>query len=122
MLKAKARELMPLCQMAIPIWIMPLNRVVETFDPRNNKFDVIIIDEASQANILSLAALYLAKKVIIVGDDEQVSPDSFGVKSDEVNALVAQHLERIPNNHLFNGLTSLYVSCYSKVGTPKSKQ
>lgn len=108
MLKAKARELMPLCQMAIPIWIMPLNRVVETFDPRNNKFDVIIIDEASQANILSLAALYLAKKVIIVGDDEQVSPDSFGVKSDEVNALVAQHLERIPNNHLFNGLTSLY--------------
>jgi len=108
MLKAKARELMPLCQMAIPIWIMPLNRVVETFDPRNNKFDVIIIDEASQANILSLAALYLAKKVIIVGDDEQVSPDTFGVKSDEVNALVAQHLERIPNNHLYNGLTSLY--------------
>lgn len=108
MLRAKARELMPLCQTAIPVWIMPLSRVVETFDPRNNKFDVIIIDEASQANILSLAALYLAKKVIIVGDDEQVSPDVFGVKSDEVNALVAQHLERIPNNHLYNGLTSLY--------------
>lgn len=108
MLRAKARELMPLCQTAIPIWIMPLNRVVETFDPRNNKFDVIIIDEASQANILALAALYLAKKVIIVGDDEQVSPDTFGVKADEVNALVAQHLERIPNNHLYNGLTSLY--------------
>ena len=108
MLKAKARELMPLCQMAIPVWIMPLNRVVETFDPRDNKFDVIIIDEASQANILSLAALYLAKKVIIVGDDEQVSPDTFGVKTEEVNALVAQHLESIPNNHLYNGLTSLY--------------
>jgi len=108
MLKAKARELMPLCQMAIPVWIMPLNRDVETFSPSNNKFDVIIIDEASQANILSLAALYMAKKVIIVGDDEQVSPDNFGVKIDEVNALVAQHLERIPNNHLFNGLTSLY--------------
>lgn len=108
MLRAKARELMPLCQSAIPVWIMPLSRVVETFDPRNNKFDVLIIDEASQANILSLAALYLAKKVIIVGDDEQVSPDAFGVKSEEVNALIAQHLERIPNNHLFNGLTSLY--------------
>lgn len=108
MLRAKARELMPLCQTAIPVWIMPLNRVVENFDPRNNKFDVIIIDEASQANILALSALYLAKKVIIVGDDEQVSPDSFGVKTEEVNALVAQHLERIPNNHLYNGLTSLY--------------
>ena len=108
MLKAKARELMPICQTAIPVWIMPLSRVVETFDPRNNKFDVIIIDEASQANILSLAALYLAKKVIIVGDDEQVSPDVFGVKSEEINALVVQHLDRIPNNHLYNGLTSLY--------------
>lgn len=108
MLRAKARELMPLCQTAIPVWIMPLSRVVETFDAKNNKFDVIIIDEASQANILSLAALYLAKKVIIVGDDEQVSPDVFGVKSDEVNALVAQHLDGIPNKHLYNGLTSLY--------------
>jgi len=107
-LKKEARELMSLCQMEIPVWIMPLNRVVETFDPRNNKFDVIIIDEASQANILSLGALYLAKKVIIVGDDEQVSPDAVGVRTDEVNALIAQHLERIPNNHLFNGLTSLY--------------
>ena len=66
---------MPLCQTAIPVWIMPLNRVVESFNPRNNKFDVLIIDEASQANILSLAVLYLAKKVIVVGDDEQVSPD-----------------------------------------------
>lgn len=108
MLKAKARELMPLCQTAIPVWIMPLNRVVESFNPSNNKFDVLIIDEASQANILALAALYLAKKVIIVGDDEQVSPDTVGVKTDEVNALIAQHLERIPNNHLFNGVTSLY--------------
>lgn len=108
MLKAKARELMPLCQTAIPVWIMPLNRVVESFNPSNNKFDVLIIDEASQANILALAALYLAKKVIIVGDDEQVSPDAVGVKTDEVNALIAQHLERIPNNHLFNGMTSLY--------------
>lgn len=62
MLKAKARELMPLCQTAIPVWIMPLNRVVESFNPSNNKFDVLIIDEASQANILALAALYLAKK------------------------------------------------------------
>lgn len=46
--------------------------------------------------------------MIIVGDDEQVSPDTVGVKTDEVNALIAQHLERIPNNHLFNGVTSLY--------------
>ncbi|PKM88460.1 MAG: hypothetical protein CVU87_07490 [Firmicutes bacterium HGW-Firmicutes-12] len=104
----KARELMPLCQSAIPVWIMSLNRVAESFDPQKNKFDVVIIDEASQADILALSALYLGKKVIIVGDDEQVSPDTVGMKTEEVNALIEQHLHGIPNNHLFNGKTSVY--------------
>ena len=107
-LMKKARDLMPLCQSAIPVWIMPLNRVVENFDPRNNKFDVVIIDEASQSDILALSALYLGKKIVIVGDDEQVSPDSVGIKKDEINALIEQYLQGIPNNHLFNGQTSLY--------------
>lgn len=108
-LKAKARELMIQCQTAIPVWIMALNRVVETFNPKETKFDVLIIDEASQANILSISAMYMAKKIIIVGDDEQVSPDSnFGLKSDDVNALIDQYLGDIPNNHLYNGVTSLY--------------
>lgn len=104
----KARELMPLCQTAIPVWIMPLNRVAENFDVQKNKFDVVIIDEASQAGILALSALYLGKKVIIVGDDEQVSPDTVGLKTDEISALIEQHLKGIPNNHLFNGKTSVY--------------
>ncbi len=107
-LQKKARELMPLCQTAIPVWIMPLSRVAENFDPQKNKFDVVIIDEASQADILALSALYLGKKVIIVGDDEQVSPDTVGMKIDEVSALIEQHLEGIPNSHLFNGKTSVY--------------
>ena len=99
---------MPLCQTAIPVWIMPLNRVVENFDPQNNKFDVVIIDEASQADILALSALYLGKRVIIVGDDEQVSPDNVGIKIEEINAMIEQHLKGIPNSHLFNGKTSVY--------------
>lgn len=108
MLQKKARELMPYCQTAIPVWIMPLNSVVENFDPRENKFDVIIIDEASQADILALSALYLGKKIIIVGDEEQVSPENVGLNSDEINSLIEQHLKDIPNNHLYNGKTSLY--------------
>ncbi|MBS4024835.1 MAG: AAA family ATPase [Clostridia bacterium] len=107
MLLKKARELMPKCQSAIPVWIMPLNRVAESFDPKN-KFDVIIIDEASQADILAMSDLYLGKKVIIVGDDEQVSPDTVGMKTEEVNALIEQHLTGIPNKHLYNGRTSIY--------------
>lgn len=108
MLLKKARELMPLCQTAIPVWIMPLNRVTENFDPQRNKFDVIIIDEASQADILALSALYLGKQIIIVGDDEQVSPNTVGIKSEEVNALIEQYLQDIPLNHLYNGESSIY--------------
>ena len=103
-----ARNLMPHCQAAIPVWIMSLNRVAESFDPRTNKFDVLIIDEASQANILALAALYLGKQVIIVGDEEQVSPEAFGIKTDEVEALISQYLPGIPLNHLYNARTSVY--------------
>ena len=104
----KARELMPRCQTAIPVWIMPLNRVAENFDPQRNKFDVVIIDEASQADLLALSALYLGEKIIIVGDDEQVSPNPVGIKTHEINALVEQHLQDIPLNHLYNGQTSIY--------------
>lgn len=107
-LQKDARELMPLCQTAIPVWIMPLNRVVDNFDPQKNTFDVVIIDEASQADILALSVLYLGKKVIIVGDDEQVSPDPIGLKTEDINALIEQHLQDIPNKHLFNDRTSLY--------------
>ncbi len=104
----QARELMPKCQAAIPVWIMPLNRVAESFDPQKNKFDVVIIDEASQADLLALGALYLGRKVIIVGDDEQVSPNVVGLKNDEINALIEQFLQGIPNRHLYNSSSSVY--------------
>ena len=104
----KARELMPSCQTAIPVWIMPLNRVAENFDPQKNRFDVVIIDEASQADLLALSALYLGEKIIIVGDDEQVSPNPVGIKTHEINALIEQHLQDVPLNHLYNGQTSIY--------------
>jgi superfamily I DNA and/or RNA helicase len=108
MLREKARQLMPLCQTAIPVWVMTLNSVTENLDPKKNKFDVIIIDEASQADILALSVLYLGKKIIIVGDDEQVSPQPVGIKANELDALIEQHLQGIPNNHLYNERTSIY--------------
>lgn len=108
MYMSEARALMPKCQSAIPVWIMSFSKVVQNFDPRENKFDVIIVDEASQASILALSVLYLGKKIIIVGDDEQVSPAGIGVKTDEINALITQHLTSIPNHHLYDEKTSLY--------------
>jgi len=107
-LKSEARKLMPYCQGAVPVWIMPLNKVVENFNPQENKFDVVIIDEASQADIMALVALYLGKQVIIVGDNEQVSPLAIGEKTEEMDRIIQEYLRDIPNHFLYSGRFSIY--------------
>ena len=47
----QARQLLATARLAVPVWIMPLSRVYESFDPREKKFDVVIIDEASQSDV-----------------------------------------------------------------------
>lgn len=106
--KAEARKLMPQCQGAIPVWIMPLSKVVENFNPSENKFDVVIIDEASQADLMALVAFYLGKKVIVVGDNEQVSPLAIGERSEDVDKLIKEYLYDIPNDKLYSGKFSIY--------------
>lgn len=107
-LKSEARKLMPECQGAVPVWIMPLNKVVENFNPKKNKFDVVIIDEASQADVMAIVALYLGKQVIIVGDNEQVSPLAIGEKTEDVENLAKEYLDNIPHKSLYNGKFSIY--------------
>ncbi len=108
-LKAAARELMAKCQKAVPGWIMPINKAMEVLNPIENRFDVIIIDEASQADISSLAILYMGKQLIIVGDDKQVSPVGIGLSVDDIANLEQTYIKgSIPNSHLYNGKTSIY--------------
>jgi very-short-patch-repair endonuclease len=103
-----ARQLMPKCQAAVPVWIMPLSRVAENFDPAENRFDVVVIDEASQSDPLALSALYLGRQVVVVGDDQQVSPDAVGQNQDDIQRLINEYLEDIPNRQLFDGQSSVY--------------
>ncbi len=107
-LKAQARELLESARNAVPVWIMPLNRVYESFDPRSTKFDVVIIDEASQSDVTALAALYLGRRHIIVGDNEQVTPDAIGMRAEDVDRLIDAYLDGIPNARLYDGQTSIY--------------
>lgn len=108
--RVKAREQMAACQNAVPAWIMPIGKALETLDPSTNVFDIIIIDEASQSDISSMAILYMGKKLVIVGDDKQVSPMGVGEKIDEINDLREMYIANmgIPNAHLYDGTTSLY--------------
>jgi len=107
-LVAESRKLMSECQAAVPVWIMPLVRIYENFDVRRTKFDVVIIDEASQCSIEGLIALYLGKQVVIVGDHEQVSPETFGMEQAPVDRLIKMILKGIPNSHLYDGKLSVY--------------
>jgi very-short-patch-repair endonuclease len=69
-----AREAMREARNAVPAWIMPLDVVLETLAPIRDSFDVVIVDEASQASIEDLFLLWLAPRVIVVGDDKQCAP------------------------------------------------
>jgi len=108
LLRAEAARKMSECRSAVPVWVMPLSRVVENFDPRITRFDVVIIDEASQSDVMALVALYLGKTVLVVGDHEQVSPSAVGQDLGIIQNLIFQYLSGIPNADLYDGQISIY--------------
>jgi very-short-patch-repair endonuclease len=108
LLRAEAAKKMSECRGAVPVWVMPLSRVVENFDPRTARFDVVIIDEASQSDVMALVALYLGKTVLVVGDHEQVSPSAVGQNLSVIQNLIFQYLRGIPNSDLYDGQISIY--------------
>lgn len=91
-----ARENMEECRSAIPAWVMPIYRVAETFSPGTDVFDVAIVDEASQSGPEALFLHYMAKKMVVVGDDEQIKPDYIGAVREDVELLRQRHIPDIP--------------------------
>jgi very-short-patch-repair endonuclease len=86
------RNLLNDCIPAIPAWIMPIDQVAQRFTAQLEMFDVIIVDEASQARLDSIFLLALSKRVVIVGDHKQVSPDGGMLADVEVQQIVDRHL------------------------------
>jgi transcription elongation GreA/GreB family factor/very-short-patch-repair endonuclease len=87
---------------------MPIWRVSETLPPEIGSFDLVIVDEASQSDILAMPTMMRGKKLLIVGDDKQVSPVAPFVEERKLMQLRNQHL----NNQIFVDLmipgSSLY--------------
>ena len=77
---------------AVPCWIMPHYRVSESLPAELGCFDLVVVDEASQSDLTALPALLRAKKVLIVGDDKQVSPAGVGLEVDKMHALMNRFL------------------------------
>ena len=106
--RAEAQQAMREAQAAVPVWIMPTHRVVESFDPLTTRFDVVIVDESSQCDLFGLAALSVADRAVIVGDDKQISPQAIGTDESAVHELLDQHLSEVPQYRLLDIKTSIY--------------
>lgn len=115
-LLAEARTLMNQCRPAVPVWIMPVSRVAERFTPGQDHFDVVVIDEASQSDVMGLLALYMGARVVVVGDDKQVSPEAVGQDLDQVQHLIDEFLEGVRNKHLYDGRRSIYDVAHEAFG------
>lgn len=93
-----ARDAAAAANPAVPCWIMPHHRISESLPPELGCFDLVIIDEASQSDLAALPALLRAKKVLVVGDDKQVSPEGVGLEEEKIKSLMSRFLQdQIPS-------------------------
>lgn len=90
--RAEIRIAMDRCRPAVPVWILPIYRIAEQLRVSQNMFDVVIVDEASQAGLEATFLQYLAPKIVIIGDDRQVSPAGVGVDQQQLRDLANQFL------------------------------
>jgi len=90
--KADIRQAMDRCRPAVPVWILPIYRIAEQLKIQSDMFDVIIVDEASQAGLEATFLQYLAPRIVVIGDDKQVSPTAVGVDQQQLRDLAAQYL------------------------------
>ena len=96
---------------AIPCWVMPIDKVAELLgypSDASERFDVVIVDEASQAWFPSSFLYAIAEQVVVVGDDLQTSPADASVTHDEMVRLTRQHLPEHKLRDSLDGEFSLY--------------
>lgn len=90
--RGEIRTAMDRCRPAVPVWIMPIYRIAEQLRISQNMFDVIIVDEASQAGLEATFLQYLAPKIVVIGDDKQVSPTAVGIDQQQLRDLANVYL------------------------------
>ncbi len=83
----------------LPVWIMNPDDVARLFPCEPGLFDVVIIDEASQVDLPSIAPiLYRAKKAVISGDTRQMQARRFAF-TQELIALEAWQQHGMKEEH-----------------------
>ena len=103
-----ARVAMSQCFSAIPCWIMPSWRVAEQLPSELGSFDLVIMDEASQSDIKEITTLLRGKKILVVGDDKQVSPTAAFIEDAKIERLARGFLMNQPFKTILLPGASLY--------------
>ena len=103
-----AQKAMPEAQGAIPCWIMSHAKVSESMPAQLGVFDLVIVDEASQSDLWALPAALRGKKILVVGDDKQVSPSGSFISADEIEKLRQRFLTDQPYGRDLTPEKSLY--------------
>ncbi|MEQ1685295.1 MAG: AAA domain-containing protein [Burkholderiaceae bacterium] len=82
-----AQKAMMDAQGAVPCWIMSHAKVSESMPATLGAFDLVIVDEASQSNLWALPAVLRGARILVVGDDKQVSPEGGFISAAKIQAL-----------------------------------
>jgi very-short-patch-repair endonuclease len=91
-----AREMMYDAAGAVPCWIMSHSRISESMPADIGAFDLVIVDEASQSDLWALPAILRGRKILVVGDHKQVSPDGGFIESTRIQELLDRFLTDQP--------------------------
>ena len=75
---------------------------------RQRAFDLVILDEASQSDAREMPALLRGKKVLVVGDDRQVSPSAAFLSIANIERLRENFLSDFPFRGQVEPGASLY--------------
>ena len=94
-----------------PCMLMSPNSVAQYLEQKENLFDIVIFDEASQLpTCKAIGSLYRAKDAVVVGDPKQMPPTSFfSGGGPEVDDLALDDLDSILDDAIALGVPSQYL-------------
>ena len=106
-----ARAAMRKAKDAVPAWVVPLPNLLDNIAAERDSFDVVIVDEASQVGLENLFLLWMAPRVIVVGDEKQCTPGGSKMGTlDEMFDNIGEFLDGLDEEirHNFTAKSNLY--------------
>lgn len=93
-------------QRILPIWLAPASLVYEYMNP--GTFNYMIVDEASECDILCSALASLSDHMLVIGDEQQSESITIGTSDEQIRIIQQGYLDDVSNNHLYNFNMSLF--------------